>query len=40
LERVREAAFKVNELGKEFFGEDLFKRTGISSQSVLYIVEK
>ena len=40
LERVRAAGFKVKELGKEFFGEDLFARTGISSQSVLYIVEK
>jgi SAM-dependent methyltransferase len=40
LERVREAGFKVNELDKGFFGEDLFGRTGISSQSVLYIVEK
>ncbi len=40
LERVRQAGFKVNELGKEFFGEDLFERSGITSQSVLYIVEK
>jgi SAM-dependent methyltransferase len=40
LARVREAGFKVNELGKEFFAEELFKQTGITSQSVLYIVEK
>ena len=40
LERVREAGFKVHELGKDFFGEDLFERTGISGQSVLYVVEK
>jgi SAM-dependent methyltransferase len=40
LERVREAGFKVHELGKDFFSEDLFERTGITSQSVLYIVEK
>src|SRR5215213_701924 len=39
LERVREAGFDVCELGKEFFGEDMFKQTGITSQSVLYIVE-
>ena len=40
LERVREAGFSVCELGREFFGEDLFNRTGITSQSVLYVVEK
>jgi SAM-dependent methyltransferase len=40
LERLREAGFKVHESGKEFFGEDSFNRAGISSQSVLYIVEK
>jgi len=40
LARVRDAGFEVNELGKEFFDEELFKRTGISNQSVLYIVEK
>lgn len=40
LERVREAGFEVNELGKEFFGVELFNRAGINSQSVLYVVEK
>jgi SAM-dependent methyltransferase len=40
LERVRAASFNVCELGKEFFGEELFNRTGITSQSVLYIVEE
>jgi SAM-dependent methyltransferase len=40
LARVREAGFQVYEYGKETFGEELFNRTGISSQSVLYIVEK
>jgi SAM-dependent methyltransferase len=40
VERVREAGFKVRELGSEFFGEELFRQTGITSQSVLYIVEK
>jgi SAM-dependent methyltransferase len=38
--RVREAGFRVHELGKEHFGEELFKRAGISPQSVLYVVEK
>lgn len=40
LERVREAGFAVHELGKEFFSEERFKQTGITNQSVLYIVEK
>jgi hypothetical protein len=40
LDRVRDAGFEVRELGKEFFGEELLKRTGITSQSVLYVVEK
>jgi SAM-dependent methyltransferase len=40
LARVRHAGFAINELGKEFFDEELFRRTGISSQSVLYVVEK
>jgi SAM-dependent methyltransferase len=40
LARVRHAGFAINELGKEFFDEEMFKRTGISSQSVLYVVEK
>ena len=40
LERVCEAGFNVREVGTEFFGEELFNRVGITSQSVLYIVEK
>ena len=40
LERVHEAGFDVRELRKDFFGEELFNRTGITGQSVLYIVEK
>jgi len=40
LERVQKAGFKVSQLGKEYFGEELFNQMGISSQSVLYIVEK
>jgi SAM-dependent methyltransferase len=40
LERVRAAGFRVHELGREFFGEELFERAGISRQSVLYVVEK
>ena len=40
LSRVREAGFDVCQLGKDYFGEELFNRTGITKQSVLYVVEK
>ena len=40
IERVAESGFLIHQYGKEFFGEDLFIRTGITSQSVLYVVEK
>jgi ubiquinone/menaquinone biosynthesis C-methylase UbiE len=40
VERVREGGFLVKQYGKEFFGEELFARTGISSQSILYVVTK
>lgn len=40
LERARESGFLVREFGKEFFGEQVFARNGISNQSVLYVVGK
>ena len=40
LERVRDAGFEVCELGHDHFGEELLTRTGITRQSVLYVVEK
>lgn len=40
LERVKGAGFIVHEYGKSHFGEKLFSCTGISNQSVLYVVEK
>jgi len=40
VERVREAGFLVYQYGREFFSEELLTRTGITSQSVLYVVEK
>jgi len=36
-ERISEAGFAVEEYGKDFFGEDLLKKCGITSQSVIYI---
>jgi SAM-dependent methyltransferase len=40
IERVEDSGFQVHQYGKEFFGEKLFIRAGITSQSVLYVVEK
>jgi len=40
VERVREAGFLVHECGRQFFGEEPFTRSGITNQSVLYVVEK
>jgi len=40
IQRVTESGFLVKQYGKEFFGEALFARTGISSQSILYVVQK
>ena len=40
LQRVEQAGFQVHQHGKDFFGEALFFQTGITSQSVLYVVEK
>ena len=40
VERMREAGFLVHECGREFFGQELFARNGITDQSVLYVVEK
>lgn len=40
LAKLKQAGFKVQELGGEFFGEALFKSIGVSPTSVLYVVEK
>lgn len=40
VERLKEAKFLVHELGADFFGPDLFAASGITNQSVLYVVEK
>ncbi len=40
IERVWKAGFLLKEYGREFFGEELFARTGITSQSILYVVKK
>jgi SAM-dependent methyltransferase len=40
IERVIETGFLIHEYGREFFGDELFARNGITAQSVLYVVEK
>ncbi len=40
VKRVKEAGFLVHQYGIEFFGEDAFRKTAITDQSVLYVVEK
>jgi len=40
IERVRDSGFRIHECGREFFGESLLARSGITTKSVLYVVEK
>jgi SAM-dependent methyltransferase len=40
IKRVKEVGFLIHQYGKEYFGENLFARSGITCQSVLYVVEK
>lgn len=40
IKRVRDAGFLIHQYGKEYFGEKLFAQNGITSQSILYVVEK
>lgn len=40
LKRVKEAGFRLNALGKEYFGEEMFREAGLLDTSTLYVVEK
>ena len=40
VERLQEAGFEVEQLGINYFGEEVFTKFGIQSRSVLYIVHK
>jgi len=40
IRRVRETGFFIHQYGKEYFGEMLFAQSGITNQSILYVVEK
>ncbi len=40
IDRVQQPGFRIHQYGKDFFGADVFGRAGITSQSVLYVVEK
>jgi SAM-dependent methyltransferase len=40
IDRVKQAGFKINQYGIDFFGKDVFFQHGISPKSILYMVEK
>jgi SAM-dependent methyltransferase len=40
VSRLQHSGFTVKEYGLNYFGADLFKKSGIAEKSVLYIVEK
>jgi hypothetical protein len=40
VNKLTSAGFKVNELGKDHFGECVFTLHGIHPRSILYLVEK
>jgi SAM-dependent methyltransferase len=40
IKRVTDAGFLIHQYGKEHFGEKLFAQSGITNQSILYVLEK
>jgi ubiquinone/menaquinone biosynthesis C-methylase UbiE len=40
IERVKGAGFIINQYSIDFFGEDVFRKYGISPKSILYVVER
>jgi predicted SAM-dependent methyltransferase len=40
ITKLEQCGFKVNQYGKDYFGEEVFEKHGINKRSVLYIVEK
>jgi SAM-dependent methyltransferase len=38
--KVRNSGFAVAQLGKEYFGEEVFRQLGLKSTSILYVVSK
>lgn len=40
IRRLQEAGFYVNELGKEWFGEDFYQRHGFDDLSILYVATR
>ncbi|OGW39039.1 MAG: hypothetical protein A2Y97_02315 [Nitrospirae bacterium RBG_13_39_12] len=40
MKRAKEVGFSIHQYGKEHFGEKIFTQSGISKQSILYVVEK
>ena len=40
VERLQRAGFNVHELGKEYFGEDIFEQAALTETSTLYVLTK
>ncbi len=40
LLRLQSVGFKINQYGVDYFGEAVFKKAGITAESILYVVEK
>lgn len=40
VERLRESGFYVHQLGREYFGEKVYRENGLTDTSVLYVVTK
>lgn len=40
MKRITESGFSLKCLGKEYFGEQLFKKNGLSDTATLYVVRK
>jgi SAM-dependent methyltransferase len=40
IERLQSVGFQVDQLGRRYFGDDVFERFGIHPRSVLYVVRK
>lgn len=40
VKKIRSHGFKVEELGEKYFGSDAYNKLGLSSSSILYVVQK
>lgn len=40
VNKNRDHGFRVDELGEDYFGEDVFRSLGLKRSSILYVVRK